>query len=148
GANAIPNGTCASGAGGWVFLGNHNETGWEPAEGYNSSRSLHLRALGRGDSGANRVRAQLPYTLSPGTTVTLRAKVRWLKGNPNILLRLRGNWLEAPGYMLTAKNLGTPGAPNSVAGNAGQRDPLDKRGKGEQHAEGRDFRLWHPPRYV
>ena len=47
--------------------------------------------------------------------MTLRAKVRWLKGNPNILLRVRGNYLELPGYMLTAKNLGTPGARNSTA---------------------------------
>ncbi len=120
GTNLIGNGTFESGAGGWVFQGHHNETGWETSEGYGSSRSLHLRAVGRGDSGANRVRTQLPYTLSPGTTVTLRAKVRWLKGNPNVLLRLRGNWLEAPGYTLTARNLGTPGAANSRAvANAG-----------------------------
>jgi hypothetical protein len=113
--NVIANGTFESGTAGWVFQGNHNETSWETGEGFSSSRSLHLRALGRGDSGANRVRTQLPSTLAPGSTVTLRAKVRWLKGNPNILLRLRGNWLEAAGYALTAKNLGTPGAPNSRA---------------------------------
>ncbi|MEY2410059.1 MAG: hypothetical protein QOF48_2729 [Verrucomicrobiota bacterium] len=119
GTNVIGNGTFESGTDGWIFQGNHNETGWESGDGYNSPRSLHLRAAGRGDPGANRVRAQLPYTLAPGTTVTLRAKVRWLRGNPNILLRLRGNWLEAPGYMLTARNLGTPGLPNSRLGNAG-----------------------------
>ncbi|HEY2952433.1 MAG TPA: lamin tail domain-containing protein, partial [Verrucomicrobiae bacterium] len=118
--NVIGNGTFESGAGGWTFQGNHNQTSWEPGEGYNSTRALHLRATGRGDSGANRVRTQLPYTLAPGTTVTLRAKVRWLKGNPSILLRLRGNWLEAPGYILTAHNLGSPGAQNSRAvANAG-----------------------------
>ena len=115
GANVIPNGTFESGADGWVFQGNHNETGWETGEGFGGGRSLHLRAGGRGDSGANRVRAQLPSTLAPGTTVTLRAKVRWLKGNPNVLLRLRGNWLEAQAYTLTARNLGTPGAANSRA---------------------------------
>jgi hypothetical protein len=113
--NVIANGTFESGTAGWVFQGNHNETSLETGEGFASSRSLHIRASGRGDSGANRVRTQLPSTLAPGTTVTLRAKVRWLKGNPNILLRLRGNWLEAPGYSLTARNLGTPGAPNSRA---------------------------------
>ncbi len=120
GANVIANGTFETDASGWVFQGNHNQTGWEPGEGFASSRSLHLRATGRGDSGANRVRAQLPATLAPGTTVTLRAKVRWLKGNPNILLRLRGNWLESIRYTLTARNLGTPGAVNSrAAANAG-----------------------------
>jgi hypothetical protein len=115
GVNSITNSTFESGTGGWVFQGNHNQTSWEPSEGYSSSRALHLRATGRGDTGANRVRAQLTSTLPSGTTVTLRAKVRWLKGNPNILLRLRGNYMEAPGYVLTAKNLGTPGARNSVA---------------------------------
>jgi hypothetical protein len=113
--NVIANGTFESGVGGWVFQGNHNETSLETGEGFSSLRSLHLRALGRGDSGANRVRTQLASTLAPGSTVTLRAKVRWLKGNPNVLLRLRGNWLEAPGYTLTARNLGTPGAANSRA---------------------------------
>ena len=113
--NVIGNGAFESGADGWVFQGNHNLTSWEPGEGFSSQRSLHLRANGRGDSGANRVRTQFPFTLSPGTTVTLRARVRWLKGNPNVLLRLRGNWLEAPGYTLRASNLGTPGATNSRA---------------------------------
>ena len=115
GANLVANGTFDSGAAGWVFQGNHNQTSWESGEGFGGNGSMHLRATGRGDSGSNRTRTQLPYTLSSGTVVTLRAKVRWLKGNPNILLRLRGNWLEAPGYILTARNLGTPGTANSRA---------------------------------
>jgi hypothetical protein len=113
--NVVSNGSFEAGTAGWVFQGNHNTTTWEPSEGYNSSASLYLRARGRGDTGANRVRAQLSRTLTSGTTVTLRARARWLKGNPCLLLRLRGNWLEAPGYLLTARNLGTPGAPNSRA---------------------------------
>lgn len=113
GGNVLANGTFESGTEGWVFQGNHNQSSWEPTAGFSSSRSLHVRASGRGDSGSNRIRTQLPNTLAPGTTVTLRAKARWLKGNPNLLLRLRGNWLEAPGFLLTARNLGTPGAPNS-----------------------------------
>jgi hypothetical protein len=40
--------------------------------------------------------------------------VRWLKGRPNLLLRLRGNYHEAPGFTLTTKNLGTPGMANSI----------------------------------
>ncbi|MBC8002266.1 MAG: lamin tail domain-containing protein, partial [Opitutaceae bacterium] len=113
GVNLIANGTFESGTTGWVFQGNHNQSSWKSGEGFGSGGSLHLRAAGRGDSGSNRTRTQLPSTLAGGTIVTLRAKVRWLKGNPNILLRLRGNWLEAPGYILTARNLGTPGAVNS-----------------------------------
>lgn len=115
GTNLIGNPSFENGTGGWVFQGNHNATGWNTNEGFGSARSLHLRASGRGDPGANRVRTQLPFTLTSGSTITMRAKVRWLKGNPNILLRLRGNYLEAPGFTLTARNLGTPGAANSSA---------------------------------
>jgi hypothetical protein len=113
--NVIGNGTFEAGIDGWVFQGNHARTSWESTTGYNSARCLHLRASGRGDTGPNRVRTQLPYTLAPGTVVTVRAKARWLKGNPNVSLRVRGNWIEAVSYALTAKNLGTPGLPNSRA---------------------------------
>ncbi len=113
--NLIGNGTFDSDINGWVFQGNHNATTWETTQGYGGGRSLHLRATGRGDTGANRVRTQLPFTLANGSTLTLRAKVRWLKGNPNILLRIRGNYFELPGFMLAAKNLGTPGERNRMA---------------------------------
>src|SRR6185436_9265024 len=55
----------------------------------------------------------LTSSLNPGTTATIRAKVRWLKGNPEILLRLHGNWLEAIGGLSLPQNPGTPGARNS-----------------------------------
>ncbi len=120
GVNLVANGTFETGSAGWVFQGNHNGSSWEPGEGVGGGRSLRLRATGRGDTGANRVRTALGATLAPGTTVTLRAKARWLKGNPNLLLRLRGNWMEAPGYLLAARDLGTPGRVNSRAvGNVG-----------------------------
>ena len=120
GANRVANSTFEAGAAGWVFQGNHNQTAWDSGGGFGSAGSLRLRATGRGDTGANRVRTQLTSTLSPGTVVTLRARARWLKGNPNLLLRLRGNGMEAPGYILATRNLGTPGQVNRRAGpNAG-----------------------------
>jgi hypothetical protein len=118
--NVVLNGAFDAGTSGWVFQGNHNQSGWEPSEGYTAPGCLHLRATGRGDSGANRVRVQLARKLNPGQTVTLRARARWLRGNPNLLLRLRGNWLEAPAMILAARNLGSPGVQNSRAvANAG-----------------------------
>src|SRR5436190_24403525 len=81
--------------------------------GYASSRSLHVRALGRGDTGANRIRSTLASALSEGSTATFRAKVRWLCGHPELLFRFHGNWLEAVGTMSLPANLGTPGARNS-----------------------------------
>src|SRR5213076_2764044 len=84
--------------------------------GLQRQRSLpHVRATDRGDTGANRIRAALKSTLNSGQTATIRAKVRWLAGHPEILLRLKGNWLEAAGNTLTASYLGTPGAANSRA---------------------------------
>src|SRR6185295_2717758 len=94
GTNIIGNGTFETGTNNWVFQGNHNATSLETSSAYAGTRSLHIRATGRGDTGANRIRTQLPFILPSGTAnVTLRAKVRWLKGNPNVLLRLRGNYM-------------------------------------------------------
>jgi hypothetical protein len=120
GSNRVANSTFESGLDGWVAQGDHDDSSWETGQGYNSTHCLHVRATDHGDTGANRIRTALTAPLVPGQTATLRAKVRWLAGCPEILLRLRGNWLEATGNMLTAHNLGTPGAPNSRArANAG-----------------------------
>ncbi len=116
GPNRVRNPTFDSGLEGWVAQGNHEASGWEAAGGYTGTACLHVRATDHGDTGANRIRTALSSPLSPGQTATLRAKVRWLKGHPEILLRLKGNWLEATGNILNASNLGTPGAPNSRAG--------------------------------
>src|SRR5436190_9902323 len=78
--------------------------------GYASSRSLHVRALGRGDTGANRIRSTLKSALAEGSTATFRAKVRWLCGLPEFVFRFHGNWLEAVGAMSLPATLGPAGA--------------------------------------
>jgi hypothetical protein len=55
-----------------------------------------------------------PNLLGSGQTATLRFKARWLRGWPEALLRLNGNWLEATGALPVPSNLGTPGLPNSA----------------------------------
>ena len=50
--------------------------------------------------------------INPATTLTIQAKVRWLRGNPEILFRLKGNYVEAAGNMLTS-------APKSVPNTLG-----------------------------
>ncbi len=120
GPNLIANPSFESGFNDWFPQGTHDQSYWQSSGGFGGGKCLHLVASGRGDTGANRVRATLTSALAPGNTATLRAKVRWLKGDPEILLRLHGNWLEAFGNILTAQNLGTPGAANSRAlSNAG-----------------------------
>jgi hypothetical protein len=115
GPNLVTNSTFEIGANGWTFQGNHVRTSIETTEGFNSTRSLHLRATSRGDTGPNRVLVPLNGSLTPTQTVTLRAKVRWLRGSPEIVMRLHGNWLEAATRLSLPENLGTPGAPNSRA---------------------------------
>jgi hypothetical protein len=120
GGNVVPNPDFESGITGWYPQGAHARSYWETTQGYNSRRSLHVVATDRGDTGANRIRTRLTAALTPGQTATIRAKVKWLRGAPEILFRLRGNYLEAPGYLLTTTAFGTPGAPNSRAlANAG-----------------------------
>lgn len=120
GPNSVVNPGFENGLGGWVFQGDHGHSGLETREGYQSAQSLHLRAEARGDTGANRARVALSSPFQPGQTVTLRAKVRWLCGWPELVLRLRGNYLEASSRFVPTAGLGTPGRANSRAvANAG-----------------------------
>ena len=63
-----------------------------------SSHSLHVRCSDRIWTGANSCQVALnANSLAAGQTATLRFKARWLRGWPEALLRLNGNWLEATG---------------------------------------------------
>ncbi|MCX8156916.1 MAG: lamin tail domain-containing protein, partial [Verrucomicrobiae bacterium] len=113
GANLIRNPDFEGGLDSWYAQGAFKYSFWETNQGYQSARSLHVVATDRGDTGANRIRTRLTSPLTAGQTATIRARVKWLRGEPQILLRLRGNWLEAVGNALTTTALGTPGRPNS-----------------------------------
>jgi hypothetical protein len=115
GANLIANSSFETDAAGWIAQGTQDQSSLETTEGYNSAKSYHVRAVDRGDTGANRIRYTLTSALTVGSTATIRAKVRWLRGHPEILFRLRGNYLEAIGQLNVPTNLGTPGAKNSRA---------------------------------
>jgi len=119
--NRITNPNFDSGSSGWYFQGTQSHSTIDTSGGYGGGGPcLHLRATARGDTGANRIRTVLSSPLASGNTVTLRAKARWLKGNPELLLRLHGNWLEAAGRLTVPANLGTPGGRNSrYTANAG-----------------------------
>jgi regulation of enolase protein 1 (concanavalin A-like superfamily) len=114
GANLVPNGGLEASASGWIWQGNHIQSGWHTTEGYQSNRSLRVRATGGGDNGANRVKILLSSAISPGSTVTIRAHGRWLAGHTNVILRLKGNWLEAVGNLVPPPDQGTPGLRNSA----------------------------------
>ena len=117
GANLVANPGFESGLGTWVLDGSHDMSTIENI-GFGGTKSLHIWAASRGDNGANKVRIAL--TSAASGSVTIRGKVRWLRGWPEVLFRLRGGGAEALGRMALPVNLGTPGAPNSrLIGNAG-----------------------------
>lgn len=119
--NKVGNGTFAAGSSGWTNQGNHDLSSFSASGGYGDNGGcLYLRAAGAGDYLDNRILSEywLP-ALAGGSTATIRARVRWLRGEPNIVLRLRGNWLEAAGNLAVSSTVGTPGLANTGAGNAG-----------------------------
>lgn len=111
--NLVENATFDTGTSGWVAQGTLAGSTWVPDQGATAPGSYRIEAVARGDTGANRIRTALRPGLIPGGTATLRARVRWLRGHPEFLLRLRGNYLEAFGSLDIPQPLGTPGAPNS-----------------------------------
>ncbi|MBC8094897.1 MAG: lamin tail domain-containing protein, partial [Akkermansiaceae bacterium] len=115
GNNLVTNSTFASGLGNWIVRGNHIRSSLDPTNGFGGGPCLRLRASSRADYGPNRFYVPLSSAPPNGATVTIRAKVRWLCGWPEILLRLHGNYLEAPARLALPANPGTPGLANSRA---------------------------------
>jgi hypothetical protein len=110
--NLILNGGFEGGATNWFAVGTHRRSFVESGVGTGGSRALHVVAVDRGDPGPNKVWTRIS-TMPTSTTGTIRARVRWLKGSPYCLLRVRGQWIEAQVEMTVPANLGTPGLPNS-----------------------------------
>lgn len=115
GSDLVNNGGFESGSDGWDFDGNHRDSRVESGDAFAGSNALRLVANRRGDPIANRVRSKLTTAIPAGTTATLRARVRWLKGHPEFDLRLKGGWLEGARALTVPTDLGTPGALNSSA---------------------------------
>jgi hypothetical protein len=117
GANIIANSDFETGLTNWTPQGDHVRSSLETASGlggYQSSQSLHLRSSDSVWTLGDYAQGMFTQTtLGPGQTATLRLKARWLAGWPELLMRLRGNWLEVSGAMPVPVNLGTPGMPNS-----------------------------------
>lgn len=119
GGNRIANGTFNSGVSGWLIEGDHIRSTYDASAGY-SGGALHIRASGSGDTGANRIETDLTSNFSASDNVVIEAKARWLAGHPGLLLRLRGNYLEASTMLTLPDNPGTPGLVNSrLVANAG-----------------------------
>lgn len=112
--NYLFNGDFETGTNYWLFQGTHDRSTLEEGSGVEGSRALHLRSSHRGDISANRLRGDLRTGFTTGATGKIRGQARWLRGSPQILLRLQGNYLEAAAQLTVPKNLGSPGVANSV----------------------------------
>ncbi len=121
GPNLVANGGFEAGLSDWSAQGSHDFS-TVVNEGFLGTKSLRLRAASRGDNQSNRI-LSAPFTTSipPGEhTVSIRAKVRWLRGHPELLVRIHGSATEAYGRLTLPLKLGTPGATNSTrVANAG-----------------------------
>ena len=116
GPNLIANSSFETGLGAWVPQGNHvRSTLSASGLGYGGGRALQVRANADGDTGANRIRVPLTSALTPGQVCTIRAKVRWLAGFPELAMRVKGNYHELFVRCNVPANLGTPGLRNSRA---------------------------------
>lgn len=115
--NRLVNGSFTSGITGWTAQGNHRASSLSETEGIGGSRGLHVIAAGRGDTSVNRVRAVITPSIPVNSIATLRAKVRWMRGWPEFLIRTHGSGIEAFARLNVPGNLGTPGARNSRAVN-------------------------------
>ncbi len=114
GTDRISNGNFESGATGWTWQGTHAKSFIENTGGFGGSKCLHVVASARGDTGANRIWTATTSAFAGGSPGTLRAKVRFLRGHPELLLRIKGAWLEASTNHIATKQFGTPGAVNSA----------------------------------
>lgn len=120
GVNLVNNPGFESGSTGWSFFGNHALSSVAPTGAFAGTRCLYVRAGGGVDTGPNSIRTTLAAGLANNDIATFRARVRWLRGWPELLLRLRGNHLDFAAPLPVPANLGTPGQANSRAvANAG-----------------------------
>ena len=110
GANVVSNGTFESGITGWVLQGNQGRTTAAPGQGLGGGGAMLLRGTDDGDPEGNRLYTALTATLTPNSTGAISAQARWLRGSPELILRLKGGYLEAFGKLTVPTNLGTPGA--------------------------------------
>ncbi len=119
-ANLVTNSTFEANLDGWTFTGTHRYVTLA-GEGFNSGNAMRIRAVRRGDPGANRVWFPIgTNSVFAGDTVVIRCQARWRAGTSEFIMKTYGNWLEAYGNLQVPRNLGTPGQPNSrLAANIG-----------------------------
>jgi len=117
--NVMSNSYFETGLNGWKISGNHSKS-YLSNDGYQGTKCLHLISDGRGDILDNNVSGFFTTTLSPDAMINIKARVRWLSGNTNLVIRLIGNYAEFRIGINPGVGQGTPGYKNSqFTGNNG-----------------------------
>lgn len=94
------------------IVGTHKASAIVEDHGIDDSRALHVKAVNRGDTEGNAIWMLL--TGRNPATQRIKGKARWLRGHPELLMRVRSGGFEAFGSLPVPDNLGTPGPSISV----------------------------------
>ncbi|MGC8829041.1 MAG: lamin tail domain-containing protein [Verrucomicrobiia bacterium] len=110
--NVVSNSDFETGLNGWQLNGNHSKSKLD-INGYQGTKCLRIIADGQGDILGNNISGFLTAPLSPDSIITIRARVKWISGNTNLVIRLIGNYAEFRIGMHPSQLCGTPGEKNS-----------------------------------
>ena len=132
GENQVANGdfeediTLGLRSGGWLIQGTHVRSGRTTVDPIAGSGSFKVVASAKGDNKVNRLEHTLP-TLAPRSDYNVSLKARWVIGSPTFLTHGHNQASASFDYpkshrLTIPKNLGTPGAVNSVTQRAVARN--------------------------
>ena len=109
-------GTASSRPGEWKIQGTHINSGrtTDPSEVIEGSGSLKIVARGKGDNKANRLEHTLLRSLRARNDYHISFKARWITGSQTMLTRGFNHDFARSHELHIPRNLGTPGAVNSV----------------------------------
>ena len=120
GTTVVSNGGFENGLGSWKPQGNQSRSSVVAGLGLGGSQAFYLRASEKGEPDGNRVYAPVSPPLRLNSRATVKAQARWLRGHPELIVRLKGGSLETLTSLTVPTALGTPGTANSRAtANAG-----------------------------
>ncbi|MGQ9592133.1 MAG: lamin tail domain-containing protein, partial [Planctomycetota bacterium] len=128
GVEHVPNGGFEDGLAPWIADGTHIHSHVTEDDARSGRRSLRILAYGRGDTGANHIEVETNPPLQAGKTYTVSLWARWERGTTLLMTRSYNQGLAKAHRLSPPERRGTPGAPNSVARNAGPAiDRLEQR---------------------
>ncbi len=97
----------------WQLKGNHSYSILSQ-DGYQGTKCLHLKSDGAGDMLQNNITTYFVSPLTPNSMISIKARIRWLSGSTNLIIRLGGNYAEFRVGIHTGMIHGTPNEQNTA----------------------------------